>query len=241
MSIQSGFTLPMLDENGKQIVVPFPALEGFKTWFTGAGDQLSPVARGKGPKLRLSFTGPETKSITIQFTEPVEVHDGQGIVRPAASWGLDDTAEVCIEIPATSASVNGTTTGNCNLVDTGNGFNIIVPAAGDGGHDVTLADVVPVINRYTTGYWDVDLKTGAVTAAASPGKGNCDLYDTNFSGFVMRSIPIGNEKGVLDIDVYKTEWVHPKWSIKVTVDKQSIGSGEFAAWLLCFREHNTET
>lgn len=234
-----GKQLPDLENDGKQVVVISPATKGWKTWFTGAGDNLSPVSRGDGPKLRLNMVGGgDTQEVEIQFSEPVEVHDGGMFIRDPDAWDLDDSMDVFVTIPANDPSASPGT-GNCNLVDSGNGFNILVPAAGDGSHSIPLGSATPVMvedEKKPDGFWDVNRETGVVSAAAVPGKGNCNLLDVSKAGYLVNSFPVASPTGVIDIDVYKVEWVHQNYIVTMSVTKESVGAGKVAVWLLCFRK-----
>lgn len=230
------------DMDGKPVFVMSPSTRGWRTWLCGRGDQLTPtVARGKGDSSLMVFTAGNGESITkeLQFAEPVEVHDGQGTWRPVSGWDLGDELEVSVTSPATTVTPNGGGTGNCNLVDLG-GYNAIVPAAGDGAYDLDVP--VPLLvddEQEPDGYWNVDKVSGIVSAAV-PGEGNCNLLDIPIEGFMMRGIQIGHEHGVMDIDVYKVEWIHQTQKLKVKVTKNSAGAGKFAFWALAFRKVITE-
>lgn len=224
-------------KDGRLLVVFSAGRDGWSAWFTGAGDDPGPpLARGKGDKIRASFTGPETKTVEISWEEPVEIQDGYAVT--TGTWSLDDTANVGVKMPATPVTSNPGA-GNVQLVPTGLGFNAIIPAAGDGSDDLTYADAVPVRNFDYTGYWDVDLETGDVTPNAN-GSGNADLYDTDITAYLMTSIPFAVPSGYFTIDgKYEAKWVHPKWKLVFEIDKQSLGTGEFAAFLACFRKNIT--
>lgn len=131
----------------KPVVVISPATEGYKTWLCGRGDDLGPpVVRGGGDQFRLDFIAanvPETKVAEFGFAEPVEIHDGQVQWSPKADWGADDEFSLGVRIPATVVTPNGSTAGNCNVVDTGQGYSVIIPAAGDGTHDVDFGNRLP--------------------------------------------------------------------------------------------------
>lgn len=243
--IEQGIAIDAKEPDGKSIVVPSPAGLGMRTWLVGRGDQFGPLKRGLGGKLYLSFAAGngEVLSKTIQFGEPVEIHDGQGMWRPVANWDLDDELEVKVDIAASVVS-STPDAGNCNLTDVG-GYNLLTPAAGDGSHTVALAsDASPIIvddENEPDGYWSVDKQTGIITAAAVPGEGNCNLIDVAKAGYMMRGVPIGHEAARLDIDVYKTEWIHQTHTVTIKVTKNSAGAGKFAAWLLAFRKNVSES
>jgi hypothetical protein len=239
------------EDDGKLVVVPFPARDGFKTFFTGAGDDLAPTppasGRGQGTALAISFlasddysTLPLSKSLELQWSEPVQIHDGQGQVEPVAEWSVKDLLSMTARLPATVAVVNGGGTGNANVVPTGLGYNIIVPAAGNGGHDVTLADAVPV-PAAGAGYWEADPITGVVSASPTPGLGSYHLLDIQVEALFANRIPLGQGTGVFDIEAYRVEDIHPNWKLIVTIDKYKVPSVDcdWAGWLLIFRPNTS--
>jgi len=225
------------ENDGKPVVVISPSTEGWMTWFTGAGDDDAYGTRGEGTKLRLTFTGPDSagKECTINFIEPVELHDGQLFYQPS-EWNPDDRWDFFVRMPATTVTPNGTTTGNCNIVDLGS-YNLIVPAAGDGYHDISLSQAVPIPS--SQGYWDVDSRTGAVTPSATPGAAKWNLLDVQIESFFMKNMPMGNPLGTFNIDTYKAEWISDRWDIVLKVYRNTAGAGTFdiGAWLMLFREY----
>lgn len=242
MAIEPGLLLEAREQDGKGVVVNSPATEGWRAWITGAGDDLDPTppasGRGEGTKLRLSFTGAETKSVSIQFTEPVELHDGQLFYTPVINWTMDDRWDFKIELPATIVTPNGLNAGNCNLIPQ-TGYNIIIPAAGDGTHDVVLTDAVPIPTDSSNGFWDVVYNTGEITPSATPGSAKWFLFDVPLNSWFLKNMPMGHPLGVFDSDIYKTEYCHQSWLLTLTVTKNSIGVGEVGGWLMCFRRNTT--
>lgn len=237
--------------DGKPVFVQAPNTTGFMTWFTGRGDDLAPTppasGRGDGAQIKLEWDNVEargSKSVDFQFSEVVELHDGEvfygdgGLI---GGWTTDDELSFSAVIPATVATVNGTNEGNCNLVDAG-GYNIIVPAVGDGTHDIVLADAVPVPAGYDGGgYWDANYRTGDVTPAVKPGDSETlwHLLDIPVESFFLKRLPLGNPLGAFEIDAYKAEWIPPSWKLRLSVTKNSTGAGQLAGWLMLFREKST--
>jgi hypothetical protein len=239
--VEDGFLVPSLERDGKIIVTPFPASEGYKTWFTGAGDQLSPLVRGGGQRIKLAWDAAEprgAKSIDLRFAEPVEMHDGGAHYVPVVNWGVDDLMTVKVVLPATVTTASGA--GNCNKVPSGLGYDIVVPAPGNGGFNVDLAvDAVPVPAKAKDGFWDVDYNTGIIKPSVTPGAAGYHLLALEVTATFLRNVPLGHSLGEYNIDAYKVEYIHPRWLIRITVDKQSAGAGDFAGWLLMFRENLT--
>jgi len=248
MSEIPGILHPAMSTDGKQIVIPFPATEGWRTWFTGAGDDMSPTppasGRGTGTKIKISFTGTaEIKTTEFQFSEPVELHDGELFYSPVANFTHDDRFEFGARMPASAptANTNDPKDGNCNLYDVG-GYNLLLPAAGNGTHDIALTDftkAIPVPSNDSTGYWDVDQSSGAITASATPGAANWHLMDIQIKSYFLRNMPMGNPLGVFEVDVYKAEYLHPAWFSFLSVDKQDTQTGDVSAWIMTFRESTT--
>lgn len=239
MAFEDGYQVPALENDGKILVTPYPASEGYKTWFTGAGDQLSPLVRGGGQRIKLQWDANENrgaKQIDLQFAEPVEMHDGGAFYSPVNSWSIDDNMTVRLIMPATVTTISGS--GNCNRVASGLGYDVVVPAAGDGGHEVDLTTAVPVPDPNNQGFWNVDHDTGVITPG-SPGASGFNLLTVEVPANFLRNVPLGHPMGHFDIDAYKAEWVHPTWKIRIIVDKQSAGAGDFAGWLLCYRKNLT--
>lgn len=240
------FSLDTPQESDKKFVfVVSPATEGTFTWLSSRGDDLSPTppssGRGEGTQALLSFTEPDTKEVEIQFCEPVELHDGHVSWKPASSWDFEDSWSLIVRLPATVATPNVGNTGNCNLVATGLGFNIVVPAAGDGAYDVDLDDAVPVPDGYNkktqlgTGYWDVERYWSETITANVEGEGEFNLYDTEIDMSFCKNMDCGHPLGIWDLDAYKAEWISKKWKICFKVTKVTAGAGKIGGYLMIFR------
>lgn len=242
---KEGIPLVSLDvpreEDKKLVVVTSPSTEGWMTFFTGADDDTSPTppasGRGTGTRIRISYAAEETgtKAVDLQFKEPVEVHDGGGWYN---GFGMDDLINFSVVMPATAIVSNGTNTGNCNLVPMAPGGPpmVIVPAAGNGAYDVDLATAVPVPANGKTGYWDADHNTCEITASEEPGSAKWHLLAVPIQSYFLRTMPLGNPLGLLDVEVYKAEWVPKQWIIRVSITKTSTTAAEFAGWIMLFRE-----
>jgi hypothetical protein len=231
--------------DNRPVVVNSPGPEGWNLFFTGAGDDPSPTApesgRGTGQKIRLSFAGAmaETKQIEFGFAEPVELHDGQLIFKPVDNWGFDDRWSFSVRMPPTqTAAASPPGSGNCNRVPTGLGYDVILPAAGDGADQVDLATAVPVPSS-GDGFWDVDQDTGEVAPAALPGAAGWHLITAEVRSYFMRNMPLGHPMGVIDIDTYKAEWVSERWRFVLSVSKAGLAIGEVGGWVMVYRRQTT--
>lgn len=231
------------ESDGKQIVVISPASEGMRTWLTSRGDDLEqgPAGRGLGTKLKVEFDGYDTypcvKNIDLQFLEPMEVHDGQFNWHPPEAFGADDDFSVSVIFPPTVATLTPGT-GNANQYPLGEGAVLYVPAAGDGYYTINLsnyAEAVPV-PASGAGYWDVD-DDGVITPSSTPGQATFHLVNFPSEAFLISNVCMLNNIGLFDVDVYKTEWVHQSWKIRLSVSKTSEAPGIASGWLLTFRKN----
>ncbi|MGW8289041.1 MAG: hypothetical protein ACWGNP_02100 [Candidatus Bathyarchaeia archaeon] len=221
-------------KDNKLIALVNPSTEGWATWFCGAGDHAT-NGRGEGTALKSTFTGAAEQNVEVTFNEPVELHDGQVFWSPVANWDNDDRYSFAAVLPATpTTSTPGT--GNCDKVASGQGYNIIVPAAGDGDYTVDLDDAVPVPSDDSTGYWACNYDTGVVSVG-SPGAAEFHLIDAAVTNYFLKHMPMGNPLGVFDIDTYKAEWIHQNWKLKLSIDKNSSSAGEVGGWLMLFRKY----
>lgn len=230
----------------KPVVTVSPATEGWLTWVTGRKDQIPPdngtTGRGLGEQISVTFTTSDaantTKTFDIQFLEPMEIHDGQVSWSPVSSFEFRDTFSLKVVIPATEPGVNVTSTGNCNKIEIypNSGMHVIIPAAGDGAWDLNMSDAHPVWDKTNSAYWNADYITGEVTPSLSPGTAAYNLFDFDAHGYLLKSIGMGNPLGLFDVDVYKSEWFHPTWILRLEVTKTSPANGNVGGWLFCFRK-----
>jgi len=230
-----------MDPGNKPIVSISPATIGLKTWLTGAGDGVIPALRGLGNQIRVEFDGtesfPDTKYTDFTFDQPVEVHDGQLVWGPEAAWGSQDRFSLSVVIPA-NAPTSTPGTGNLNEVPLGGGAMTYVPAAGDGSHTLSLDSAVPVpASTLGTGYWNVDQVTGVITPNAA-GTGDYMLYNFEVNPQFITNIGMGHRMGVFDVDVYRCDWVHQSWNMRLSVTKTTTGAGDCSGWILIFRPSN---
>lgn len=230
------------DDDNKPVIVLNPSPEKLFTYFTSRGDVAGPpIQRGEGDPILVEFeTGvgvwPQTKSCTWKYAEPVWVHDGQCTWTTPTAFNAKDHFSLSVNIPATVATVNGGGTGNCNVVPTGLGYNVIVPAAGNGGHDVDLNVASPVpAGRSKDGYWEVDEFSETITPSTTPGASSWHLLDIPIKSYFIRCLSMSDPRGVFDIDAYKTYWVPSAWTWELEVTKQEDGDGLVSGWLLIFR------
>lgn len=239
--MKPGVLFGPVESDGRPVVVISPSTEGLVTWLTGAADNPNPTppssGRGEGTPIALKFTEPGTSTLDIQFNEPVELHDGELYYSPPTNWTVDDHFSFSAVLPATVVTPNGTNTGNCNLVDLG-GYNLIVPAAGDGTHDVDLDVAVPVpTSKSQTGYWDVDCLIGVVTPGI-PDTAEWNLLDIPLELGYINKIRMCSPSGIFEFNDYKVEWISERWLLRLSVTRVTEGAGDVGGWLMMFREYS---
>ena len=131
--------------DGKPIMQTSIIPQGANLYLSGAGD--SSTNRGAGDLLTFTkdVSGDDVKEVI--FLDPVIVLDA---VVTWVSAQLGDYFSAEVVVPATVVTPNQNNTGNCTLMDAPScpglpeGCHIIIPAAGDGTHDVDLATANPV-------------------------------------------------------------------------------------------------
>jgi len=147
--------------------------ENLNLYVAGRGDTASNI--GDGTQFYTSRTSTGTTTVEFFFRDWVQLGGGEIWY---SGMKKEDHITMYVSIPATPVTENGSNEGNVNIVS-----NIIVPAAGDGTHDLTLADGIPIISSDSTGYWNWDWPNsgeGNITAAVG-GDGNIHLSDIAYS------------------------------------------------------------
>jgi hypothetical protein len=237
--------------DGKLVVAQSPAPQGTYTWYTSAGDQASPLKRGGGQRVKIEFpdtdTVPKTRSVSVQFVEPVFLHDGEITWCDVDQFCADDEFSIYLEFPATAVVENATNEGNCNLVPIGGGANMIVPAAGDGTHDVDLDAAVPLPDS-TNGTWTTDRRTGEITPGAPDGHDPYELCTALLdvaadSIYLCRPIVMSSPRGIFEIDAYLVEWIGKNWKVTLEIVKgyQHTADCHVGGFMMLFRYNATES
>lgn len=164
-----------LTSMGTPIVQPNVVPSGHLFYGTGAFDDITNGLRGKGPQIVLK-TDSET-TLKGRFLEYIYILGGTIISKNAE---IDDWISLHLEAPASVPTVNGSNTGNCNIVGP-----MIVPADGDGTHDIDCSTIesgqinlnlTPVPNPAGLGKWDWDPDLTPSIFPNEEGKGTYDLY-----------------------------------------------------------------
>lgn len=194
-----------------------------------------------GALFQLNWTSPPTeaedKNVEWSFADWVYV--SKGTVRYDDA-GPGDYFAFKVYAPASVVTANAGS-GNCNLVATGLGFNMIVPAAGDGSHDITTP--IPVPASAADGYWEWDLPDtglGNVTASASPGKAQYNLFDAPLDLVRwIRKLPITGEGLEHLHPETKARRVLPHWKFRVDLHNESLSPLKLIWHLDCARKKTT--
>ena len=243
------------EPDGRINIVNAPMSHGMSTWWTGRGDDMNPTppasGRGQGAEMNFDFTGASDETVTLDFNSYVEIYDGEGVWSPVANWSIHDRFWVSCYIPKNEdlCIVNAQNEGNCNVVDTGQGFSIIVPApGGDGAYDIDLTKARPApagdgsqINYWQVGaYMNENDPTPAFDASYGPAGDHALFYDLAFSIPFCNDMPMGSPIGRFEVDSDKTEPLNKNWQVKVRCKRVSTGVGEFAVWLKFFRPNTIE-
>ena len=225
-------------EDGRQVVLTAQFQQNIDPYFAGCDDD--------GNLFLINWTIPplfaEDKFMEWSF------HDWLYISRAAITYrnaSIGDYVSSKVIAKATNVTSNGGGTGNCNKVPSGLGFNIIVPATGNGAWDVLPQDMIPVPSLIPgQGYWSWDEPdTGKGTVSPQPG-GNYNLYDADIDLIRwFRKIPLigsGPTCGpvVLDPET-KPRKVLPHWTIQVQVHNASMSAIELSWHLTCARKKTT--
>lgn len=198
--------------------------------FTGCSDALSPPERFGGALFGLQKTGAGSAEAVIDFLDGVFLAGGH-IEWTGGSWGSSVYMELLAPASTTKAPASPGT-GNCNKVSTGLGFNIIVPAAGDGEFDIDAPVPVPANDDETNapnGYWNYSepwLGKGVVSAC--PGTGKYNLFDAELELAHFAKLHLFRDTGWRDLiaSSIKPKWILPEWKMKVIIT--NAGTGEFS-------------
>lgn len=222
--------------DGKKLVTSNALPEWCVLSQCGRGDDTK---IGNGPIFKMSTAGPDNDStLEFGFMDPVFVTSGVGVIQDAK---LGDYIRFEVFAPPTvPTSASGD--GNCNKVATGQGFNIIVPAGGDGSWNLPASESCHIVPNPTgEGYWDLNrdwseaqIGPGTVTPNYT-GEGEYDLYDTvgmHLSMFAT-DVPILGTDVVLTFGIQnvRAKMVPPQWHWKVTLhaedDSHTVKVGFF--------------
>lgn len=212
--------------DGKPIFLSNMFPSGVFLYITGAADDVaSATGRGDGASFMLASDVAGDESLDFQFADWVFLAGG-GIQAQGGQVG--DHVSLEIYAPATPVVANASGAGNCNLVDPGVGQAIlIVPAAGDGTHDVDLSQAVPIPASNDdaaagTGYYEwsaPDAGKGLVLVSSTPGRGKYNLFtvQNKLARFVNR-YPLRSDQYIdLTVVGIKPHRILPHWHFVVSM------------------------
>lgn len=176
------------------------------------------------------------KVLEITHLVPTVLFGGVLAFAPTSQWEGGDLAELSLLLPATVVTPNAGS-GSCKLINTGKGFSTILPAAGDGDHDVDLSTAVPVpVEEGKIGEWAVDQVTGNISSAL--GSGKYHLLDTTMEiagvrvGGIHPSAGAQQQSYVIFASLDTPVKIHPSWKVHFSVTKKSAGPGTVSVWAI---------
>ena len=248
--------LPRLNsEDGRLMVAPVIYPDYMNPFYTSAGDDFDNGIRGGGIESACGCVYDGTNTVhekVIRFVDFMHVIGG---VITVSNGNFDDRMSTSVIADATPVTVNGSNLGNCNLIDVSGGYDIyhlIVPANGDGTHDVDLvtpinsnlsgpspifvSEAVPVpafgMDGVTLeGFWDWAELTGEITPSYGQ-TGAYNLYDfpitlTKYINNIVVSTGIPNTSYTANLTVnHRSGPFLPHWKLVMeytTSDSHEVG------------------
>lgn len=229
---------PLKSSDNRQVVLPTIFAPAMTEYLTGSGDSGS--VRGGGTLFTHTSEVEGSTDFEFDFLDFISIAGGL-----VTCVGAEPGDYISFEIlaPATVVVPNGSNEGNCDLVDLG-GYNLIVPAAGDGTHDVDLSVATPVPAPDLDGYWDfADSETGkgSLTVSTSPGNAGFHLFDVaipELARFVNKWPLLGDNMIPLIIPAIDSKDICSRWKYKCTI--YNCGhTGLKVVWGLVSGRHKT--
>jgi len=208
--------------DGKPFVLPNSFPGEVLLNFTGSSDLLSPPTRFGGALLAVEKAGVGTASIDMNFLDGLFLAGGH-VDWDGGSWG----SSVSMELHAAASTVKEPAspgTGNCNVVPTGLGFNVIVPAAGDGAKDLDVPIPIPANHdetNATNGQWNYSEPwIGKGVMSPMPGVGKYNLFDIplKLATFAKLHLFLPTAQRDMIAPAIKPKWILPEWKMRVTID-----------------------
>lgn len=231
---------PLETADGRRLIVPSRFGPGIDPYICGAGDDRATGIKADGPTFSFNGLGSGEETIEFGFVDTVRVAAGGVMWKDCVPGDVIDMWMSSKAAPLTSTPGAG----NANKVDLG-GYNLIVPAAGDGEWTVDLAtcDLVPVLDKDNPdGYWDWDaleLGMGTVTPGAGASLWNLFDIDIKLVHWVCKVPLLGDGENYIDpnsIDrkIYQ-RWT---WYTKATSSSNNA-SAKIGFYLNLAREKTT--
>lgn len=220
--------------DGKLFVLPNSFPGDVLLNFSGASDSDT-LGRAGGTPFQLQKAGLGSASLSATFLDGIFLAGGH------LSWkngSLGSCLTLRLNAPASTVKTPASPgAGNCNLSPTGFGFNIIVPAAGNGQYDLDSVIPIPAYDDETSeqnGFWGYSepwVGKGVITPG-SPGKSKYNLFDVPLYLAVLCKINLLSDAGERDLiaPAIKPKWILPEWELKVTIDNADASKTLQVAW-----------
>lgn len=224
---------PPVAADGKPFVLPNSFPGEVLLNFAGVNDQLSPPKRFGGALFGITQQGVGEATFTVDFLDGIFLAGGH-IDWDGGSWGSSIYMELVAPASTTKAPASPGT-GNCNKAPTGYGFNIIVPAAGDGQYDIDVPTPIPAYDDETNaqqGYWNYSepwVGKGTMSPAAG---GKYNLFDIELELAHFTKLHVFLESGMRDMvaPAIKPKWILPEWKMKVVINNADANKTLRAGW-----------
>jgi len=220
-----------ITDDGKLIFLPNLFRGDVLLYLCGAADHETNGV-GEGDKFQLSSDSSGEVSLDFQFNDWVYIAGGNAFWQgsEAGDWVNFET------IASGTAVVSNPAAGNCNLVDTLLGADtLLIPAAGDGSHDVDLSGAIPVPATNDDGFWDWDEPdTGKGILSANltqTGKYNLFTVTLPLARYVAYMPIMGESYLDLTVPAVKPKKLLPHWVHRVTLHNGGHAGLKFA-WIL---------
>jgi hypothetical protein len=218
--------------DGKLFVLPNSFPGEVLLNFTGTSDGAT---RFGGPLFGLQQVGVGSATFDVDFLDGVFLAGGH-IEWDGGHWGSNVYMELVAPASTTKApAIPGQ--GNCNKVPTGLGFNIIVPAAGNGQYDLDVPIPIPSFDDETnamTGYWHYSepwVGKGTLTPSATP-TAKYNLFDVQLELAHFAKLHLFMDSGRRDMiaPAIKPKWILPEWKMRVVITNTEASKTLRLAW-----------
>ncbi len=225
--------------DGRQIVAPTQAPDGWRTFLTGASDDPKNPSgvNGSGQPILLKFNEPKTDETEISLAAPIFLHNGW-LIREG-QWSVEDRFSLFVQMPATKFDVDGAKDVTFVEIVPGSGIGIWIPAIpGTGTHEFDQKKAIPVPYNpiiQGAGKWNLDEETSDVLPIFG-GNGPVMLISDDVISYFAKNIDLGSD---FYSDADQSEWVSQKWKLKLQVTRSSQGSASIAGRLFTYRRSTT--
>lgn len=212
--------------DGKQIVLAAKFPGDVDPYFAGVSDDDNTI--GSGIKFEANPSTQGEHVYEFSFRDWVYIAGGWFVSK---NGKFGDTISMRVYAPATQTTSNPGA-GNCNIQS-----GVIVPAAGDGSHDVSTTTFAPVPafdpNGAPIGNWDWNMPdTGKGSMTPNAGAGQYHMLTTNqdLVYWMRKASLMGSLVQHLEPET-KGRKIFPHWKLEVAVYNSSNTLLE-VAWLL---------